>query len=186
MITSLKTASTREGGIPSVEGRAGSSGVVDQSTLAELRKSVTSVAKEVADIAEQRGRVVRESAEAGTATLRRNIRRYPLMAMGSAGLAGALLAYLVVPRGTRSSHSTLSSLAPSSWAPPVSRADLYDIADSIQRTVARATSGASMTSSLERLADAFVNVDAKGSLSSAMEKAGTWFGRMQPKTSQHK
>src|SRR5690242_8340729 len=77
-----------------------------ETTIAELRDSVSALAKEVATIAERRTRAARETAvetaEAGAAELRRTIRRQPAISMAVAAAAGAVLALLVVPRFGRS------------------------------------------------------------------------------------
>ena len=71
-------------------------------TIAELRDSVTALAKDVADVAERRTRAARhtavDTAEAGAVEVRRTIRRQPVVAMAVAAAAGAVLALLVVPR----------------------------------------------------------------------------------------
>ncbi len=110
-----------------------------ESTIAELRDTVTSLAKEVADVAERRTRAARhaaaDTAEAGASELRRTIRRQPVVAMTVAAAAGAVLALLVVPRfGSRSSPASRWD----SWTPNVTRADLHDFADNISRSVSRA------------------------------------------------
>ena len=73
-----------------------------ESTIAELRDKVATLAKEVADVAERRTRAARhaaaDTAEAGASELRRTIRRQPVVGMAVAAAAGAVLALLVVPR----------------------------------------------------------------------------------------
>ena len=81
------------------------------STLADLRKSVTAISEELATIAERRTRALREGTEAGAAELRKAIRRQPVLAMGVAAVAGALLAIAVVPRfGARPPRSRFDGL----------------------------------------------------------------------------
>jgi ElaB/YqjD/DUF883 family membrane-anchored ribosome-binding protein len=158
------------------------SGTSDEaSTLAELRATVNEIASELSDVAEKRTRAAREHAEAGAQALRGTIRSQPVIAMGVAAVAGALLAVMVVPR-SRPSPSSRDSWA--GWTPsmPVSRADLYDVADSIQRSVSRAASAAQsipVSSSLERFVDAISRVEPNASLNSALEKAGGWFRKAQ-------
>ncbi len=144
-----------------------------ETTLAELRKSVTEITGEVAKIAEKRSRAVKDAAQAGTSELRRTIRRQPVIAMGVATLAGALLALAVVPRWS-------TSRTPSrweAWVPNVTRADLQDVADSIQRSVTRAVSAAPGASSLERLVDAVTKIESKETLNDMLQKASSWFQR---------
>ena len=155
-----------------------------ESTIAELRDTVTSLAKEVADVAELRTRAARhavaDSAEAGTSELRRTIRRQPVVAMTVAAAAGAVLALLVVPRfGSRAAPASRWD----SWTPNVTRADLHDFADNISRSVSRAAhSGtASITPAFERLVDALGRVDAGSSMSSLVDKASGWFQKAQDK-----
>jgi ElaB/YqjD/DUF883 family membrane-anchored ribosome-binding protein len=147
----------------------------DSSTLAELRKSVNAIAEELSAVAEERARALKEGTQAGANSLRRSIRRQPVVAIGIAALAGALLALAVVPRLSRGrSRSRWEA-----WAPHVTRADLYDVADNIQRSLARATSAtaAPLASSLERLVEAFSKIDSKESLNEMIQKAGAWFQR---------
>jgi hypothetical protein len=146
------------------------------SALAELRKSVSAIGKELSTVIETRSRALKEGTEAGASSLRRSIRRQPAVAMGVATLAGALLALAIVPRISR-------DRVPSRWAgwvPQVTGADLYSAADSLQRSLARATSTAPLTSSLERLVDAVTRIDSKESLSQMLQKAGSWFQRVRP------
>jgi hypothetical protein len=147
----------------------------EASALAELRKSVSAIGEELSTVIERRGRALKESTEAGANSLRRSIRRQPVAAIGIATLAGALFALALVPRISR-------DRIPSRWAgwvPQVSGADLYNAADSLQRSLARATSTAPLTSSLERLVDALTRIDSKESLSEMLQKAGSWFQRVR-------
>jgi hypothetical protein len=155
----------------------------EQTMLADLRKSVNAIASELADIAEKRGRAVKETAEAGTSMLRQGIRRQPELAMGVAVLGGALLALLVVPRFGRSHATSRWSAARwSEWASPVTRADLQDFADSMQRTVTRAASAVPVAPAFERLVEALSKVEAKDTFNSVLDKAGSWFQRIKEKT----
>lgn len=155
-----------------------------EETLAELRDSVTAIAKEVAEIAEKRARMVRdtvvEGAETGASEARRAIRRQPVVAMGVAAAAGAALALLVVPRFSRPAPSRWDRLE--RWAPNVTRADLYDLADNIQRSVSRAANAAAapVAPAFERMVDALSRTDSSA-VSSLLEKAGGWLGKAQEK-----
>jgi ElaB/YqjD/DUF883 family membrane-anchored ribosome-binding protein len=151
----------------------------DQTTLAELRKSVTEIANEVAKIAEKRGAEVRDAAQAGTSEVRRAIRRQPVIAMGVAAAVGAILAIALVPRwGGRTSTSRWPNASRwEGYIPQVTRADLYDMADNIQRSVSRAS--APVTSSFERLVDVFSKIDSKETINDVVEKAGSWFQKMK-------
>lgn len=153
---------------------------VDATTLSELRDSVTALAKQVAEIAERRARAAGETvvntAEAGVDELRRGIRRQPVVAVAVAAAAGALLALAVVPR---------SRPRASGWerfTPNVTRADLYDIADSIQRSVSRAASAAAapVTPTFERMVDALSRADTS-SVNTIIERMGGWFQKAQEK-----
>lgn len=155
----------------------------EQTMLADLRKSVNAIASDLADLAEKRGRAVRETAEAGTSMLRKSIRRQPELAMGVAVLGGALLALLVVPRFGRShAPSRWSAANWSNWASPVTRADLQDFADSMQRTVTRAASAVPVTPAFERFVDALSRIEAKDTFNSVLDKAQSWFQRIKEKT----
>ncbi len=158
-----------------------------ESTIAEMRDTVTALAKEVATLAERRTRAVREgavdAAETGTKELRRAIRRQPAVSMGVAIAAGAVLALLVVPRfGRAAPQSRWDRWAPnvSSWTPNVTRADLYDLADNIQRSVGRAASAAAapVTPAFERMVDALSRADSS-SMSTIVDKLGGWFQKAQ-------
>jgi len=147
----------------------------DASTIAELRRSVSAIGDELSAVVERRSRALKEGTQAGANSVRRTIRRQPVIAMGVATLAGALLALLVVPRG---SHGRAASRW-DGWVPHVSRAELYDVADRLQRSMARATSAAPFASSLERLVDAVTKIEPKESLNEMIQKAGSWLQRMR-------
>lgn len=157
-----------------------------ETTIAELRDSVAALAKDVATIAERRTRAAREtaveSAEASVAELRRTIRRQPAVSMAVAAAAGAVLALLIVPRFARSTTPV------SRWdryAPNVTRADLYDLADTIQRSVSRAahSAAAPVTPAFERMVDALSRTDSS-SFNSLLDRAGAWFQKAQDKAKQ--
>jgi hypothetical protein len=156
-----------------------------ETTIAELRDSVAALAKDVASIAERRTRAARETAvetaEAGAAELRRTIRRQPAVSMAVAAAAGAVVALLVVPRFGRATPTSRWDR----WTPNVTRADLYDLADNIQRSVSRAahSAAAPVTPAFERMVDALNRTDSS-SFNSILEKAGTWFQRAQDKAKQ--
>ncbi len=160
-------------------------GASADSTLAELRESITTIAKEVAEIAERRTRAARETAvnaaETGVSELRSSIRRQPAIAMGVAVGAGALLALLVVPRfGRPTPRSRWESWTPN--MPNITRADLYDMADNIQRSVSRAAGAAAapVAPAFERMVEALSKTDTS-TLNSIVEKMGGWFQKAQDK-----
>jgi len=138
-------------------------------TLAELRKSVSEIADEIARVAERRAGDVKQAAQAGTSELRHTIRRQPAIAMGAATLAGAVLAVLLVPRFDRSQNGSRWS----DWS-PVTRADLYGMADSLQRSMTHSMNAIPMTAILERLAQGAAKVDGNVGVTSALEKIGAW------------
>lgn len=155
----------------------------DESTLAELRASLASIAKEVADVAERRTRVVREgtveAAEAGAAELRKTIRKQPAVSMFVAAAAGAIIALAVVPRfRAPAAHRR-------SWTPNITRSDLYDLADNIQRSVSRAATAAAapVTPAFERMVDALSRTDASA-VNGLVEKLGGWLHKAQDKAKQ--
>jgi hypothetical protein len=153
----------------------------DESTVAELRKKVTEIANDLAKVAEARAQGAKDAAEAGTQALRRNIRRQPALAMGIAALAGAVLAITVVPRfGHRRPASRWDAWMPQMpnmpYLPQVTRADLYEMADNLQRSVSRAASN--VPSSFERLVDAMTKAE-PASLNAMLEKAGGWLQRVR-------
>jgi hypothetical protein len=156
-----------------------------ETTIAELRETVASLAKDVADIAERRTRAVREgaveAAEAGAKELRRTIRRQPAVSMAVAAAAGAVLALAIVPRFGRSAPPSRWDR----WTPNVTRADLYDLADNIQRSVSRAASSAAapITPAFERMVDALSRADTL-TMNSIIEKASGWFQKAQEKAKQ--
>ena len=65
--------------------------------------------------------------------------------------------------------------------PSITRADLYDAMDSVQRSVSRAASATPLAGTFERLLEAITKVDPQASLGSTIEKAGSWLERMQAK-----
>jgi hypothetical protein len=100
--------------------------------------------------------------------------------MGLAAAAGAVLALTLVPRWSGSSTKTARWTGASHWGgyfPQVTRADLHDMADNIQRSVSRAS--APVTSSFERLVDAFSKIESKQTINDVVEKAGSWFQKVK-------
>ena len=97
-------------------------------------------------------------------------------------LAGAVLAILIVPSRPSRPASRWAVPRWDSWAPgwmpsmpSLTRADLYDAMDNVQRSVSRAASAAPGT--FERLLEALTRVDPQGTI----DKAGSWLERMQSK-----
>ncbi len=153
----------------------------DATTLAELRKSVTEIAQELSRVAEARARGAQDFAQEGTAAVRSSIRRQPVIAVGVAALAGAALAVAVVPRGSRSRPSRWEAWAPSMpYVSHVTRSDLYEVADNLQRSMARSLNSVPMSSALERLADGLSRVDNNAGISSTIEKIGSWLQQKTP------
>ena len=169
-----------------ISSTARSAAKAGEDTLAELRDSVTAIAKEVAEIAEKRTRAMRETvvdgAETGATEVRRAIRRQPAIAMGVAIAAGAAIALLVVPRFSRPTPASRWGERVDRWTPNVTRADLYDMADNIQRSVSRAATAATapVAPAFERMVDALSKADSSA-VTSLIDKAGGWFGKVQEK-----
>jgi hypothetical protein len=63
--------------------------------------------------------------------------------------------------------------------PSISRADVYEFADTIQRSAMRNAHSVPLASSLERFADAISTVEPSASLSSAIEKLGAWMTKLR-------
>lgn len=142
----------------------------DAGAVEELRDSVASIANDLKDAAQARARAAQEKAGEGVETLQEAIRKEPALAMGIALLAGAALALIAVPNFERRAQSRWTD-----WMQPVlpvSRADLSDFAESIQRNAMRAANSVPFASSLERLADAVTKIEPSSSLNSAIEKVG--------------
>jgi hypothetical protein len=157
-----------------------------EATFAELRDRVSSIAKEIAAIAEKRTRSTRDAAmettEAGALELRKTIRRQPALAMAVAVGAGAIFALAIVPRFN---HKPITSRRWDGWMPPVTRADLYEVADNIQRSVSRAAHAMpAVTPTFERLIDAITRTDPSASMSSVVEKASSWFQKLQARAAE--
>jgi len=155
----------------------------EATALAELRESVNEIAGELSKVAERRTRAARETAEAGADALRGTIRRQPTISVAVAALAGAVLAVAVVPRWSTRSARDAGWRA---WAPsvPVTRSELHDVAEGIQRSLARATNAMPLTSSFERLLEAVTKIEPSASFNSTLEKAASWFQRMQSRAAQ--
>lgn len=155
----------------------------DQSNLADLRESLAAVAKDIASLAERRAKSAQTSAmgaaEAGVEQLRGSIRRQPVLAMAAAAAAGIALALAIAPRsGARSS----------SWdrlMPAITRADLYDMAENLQRSLSRAAGAAAapITPAFERMLDTVSRTDAS-SINTILSRIGEWFQKTQEKTKQ--
>jgi ElaB/YqjD/DUF883 family membrane-anchored ribosome-binding protein len=149
----------------------------DEWTLDDLRESVAGIAKDLKKVVDARAEAARENAKQSVTTLRKSIRKQPAAAMAIAAGAGALLAVVLVPRFGRRSPSRWQAWMPA--MPSVTRADLYDFADSMQRSAMRAANSVPLTTSLERLIDALAKVEPNASLTSAIEKAGSWLQKMR-------
>jgi hypothetical protein len=62
--------------------------------------------------------------------------------------------------------------------PHVTRADLQEAVDNLQRSVMRAAHSAPVTSSLERVADALSKVEPGSSLNSVVDKISSWLQKV--------
>jgi ElaB/YqjD/DUF883 family membrane-anchored ribosome-binding protein len=147
----------------------------DASLLAELRQTVSAIEEELSAVIEKRSRALKEGTKAGANSLRQTIRRQPVVSIGVATLAGAFVALLTVPRISRAHGASRWE----GWVPHVTRADLYDVADNLQRSLARATGTVPFASSFERLVGALAKTESKESLNQMLEKAGSWIQRMR-------
>jgi ElaB/YqjD/DUF883 family membrane-anchored ribosome-binding protein len=146
-------------------------------TLDELRTSVASIAEDLKKVVEARGQAAKEQAQDGVKALRKSIRKQPGLAMAIATAAGAALVVIAVPRFGRRPASRWDKWVPA--MPSITRADLHEFADSVQRSAMRAANSVPLTSSLERLVDAVSKVEPSASLTSAIEKAGNWIQKMR-------
>jgi ElaB/YqjD/DUF883 family membrane-anchored ribosome-binding protein len=155
-----------------------SSSSSDPSTLDELRSSVASIADDLKKVVEARGQTAKEQAQDGVKALRKGIRRQPAMAIAIATAAGAILALIAVPRFGRRAPASRGE----AWMPAVTRADLYDFAHNMQNSALRAANSVPLTLSLERLVDALAKAEPSASLTSAIEKAGTWIQKLRSGT----
>ena len=153
------------------EGQSQSSG---NGAFVELRDSIASIAGDLKDVAEARGRAAKEHAGEGVETLRNAIRRQPAVAMSLALLVGAALAMIAAPSFGRQIPARWAG-----WVPSISRADLYDVAEQVQRGAMRAASSVPVASWLERLADVVSRIEPSTSLNSAIEKIGSWFEKLR-------
>jgi hypothetical protein len=158
-----------------------SSSSSDHWTLDELRSSVASIADDLKQMVEARGRATKEQAQDGVKALRKGIRRQPAVAMAIAIAGGAILALIAVPRfGRHAVASRWNAWAPSvPPMPSVTRADLYDFAHNMQKSALRAAHSVPLTSSLERLVDAVSKAEPSASLTSAIEKASVWIQKLR-------
>jgi ElaB/YqjD/DUF883 family membrane-anchored ribosome-binding protein len=167
---------------PVQEVRKNAHSASDEWTLDQLRESVAGIASDLKKVVEARAHAAQENAQEGVRVLRKNIRKQPAAAMAIAAGAGAVLAVLLVPRFGRrpvpSRWQTWMPTMPSSM-PSVTRADLYDFADRMQRSAVRTANSIPLTATLERLVDAVSKVEPNASLTAAVEKAGTWFQKLR-------
>lgn len=149
----------------------------DEGTFEDLRKSIASIAGDLRQVAEARGRAAKEQTQNGLHALRQAVRRHPVMALAIALLAGSALALIAVPN-YRDRRPTRWP----AWMPPVpsiSRADLHELADTIQRNAIRTVNSVPLTSLLERLAHAITQFEPGESLISAVGKAGAWIDKIR-------
>lgn len=151
--------------------------------LAELRRDLAAIVADVAQVVEQRAAQMKDGvvdgAEAGLDATRQTIRSYPLASLGAAALLGAAVAVMLTPTPQRSSGLSRLSGRLSDWTPDVTRADLDAMARRLQRSVSQAANGSSLASTFERVIDSVSSIDAKSSLTPALEKAGAWLSSMR-------
>ena len=148
----------------------------DDWTFEELGESIASIADDLKHVAEARTRAAKEQAQDSAAALRRGIRQEPFLAIAIAAAAGAALAVAAMPRSRRS-FSRWDAWRPS--MPPITRADLYDLADSVQRSATRAANSVPLSSSLERLLEALSKAEPGAPLTAIVEKAGGLIQRLR-------
>jgi ElaB/YqjD/DUF883 family membrane-anchored ribosome-binding protein len=164
--------------VQDVRREASSSSSTDEWTLEEMRERVAVIADDLKKVVAARSEAAKETAQDGVKALRKGIRQQPALAMGLATVAGAVLAVIAVPRfGRRARPSRWDAWMPA--MPSVTRADLYDFANTMQHSAMRAANSVPLTSSLERLVDAVSKVEPSASLTSAIEKAGGWFQKLR-------
>lgn len=148
------------------------------STLGELRAQVESIAAEFAEIAKKRAEDISDQAGAGISELKTRIKRNPTLSMGIAAGAGALIGFALVPRRAQRRSGWTQ------WT-PVSRADLYEMADDLQHSIRRAASASAVpiTNSLERVVNAVSSVDPKTTIAPAIDTARKWLSDIRSSAS---
>ena len=145
-------------------------------TIAELRATLASLAKEVSTIVEQRSRAAAsaaaEAVQPHVENVQQTIRRQPAISMAVAAGVGALIAVAFVPRSHR--PRTMRER----WVPNVTRADLSNLADQLSNAVSRlhVPSMPAMpdTSSFERMLAKVAQADPTGPMSNAIDKIAEW------------
>ncbi len=148
----------------------------DDRTFEELRQSIAAIADDLKHVAEARSRAAQEQAQDSAAALRRQILQQPVLAMVIAAAAGAALVVAAMPRSRRffSRWDAWSPLMPS-----ITRADLYDLAESVRRSAAHAANSVPLSTLLERLLEALSRAKPGAPLTTVPEKAGSLLQKLR-------
>lgn len=139
--------------------------------LAELVGAVGQIVESRAAHAKQ---VAIAGSQAGLSASRSAIRAYPVTSIAVATLAGASLAIML----TQPRRPTLTARL-NQIMPDVSRSDLSDLVRQMQRSASNASQGLGIASAFERVVESVSSIDAKSSLTPAIEKAGAWLSSMR-------
>ena len=143
--------------------------------LAEVRADLAALVAEVKRVAEARASQVKDaaidSAEAGVDYARDTIRSHPIPAIAIAAVVGAAIAVALTPAVQK------PRLRMVDWAPDITRANLGEMAQGIQRSAS--STGSSLLSAFERVVDSVSTIDPKSSLTPTLEKAGAWLSSLR-------
>ena len=143
---------------------------------ADLARLVADVTRVVAARASQVGGAAAEGAEAGVDVARATIRSHPIPAVVLAAVAGAAIATLVVPSLRQTRSARLAERASG-----VTRTSFGDVAQGPQSSAS--STGSSLLSAIERVANSVSTIDPKSSITPTLEKAAAWFGSLRGTTS---
>ena len=156
------------GAVPASDDRA--------AKLAEVRADLAALVDAVKKLAEARASQVKhaaiEGAEVGVDYARDTIRSHPIPAIAVAAVVGAAMAVALIPAARRPPTARLGD-----WAPDITRANLGEMAQGLQRSAA--STGSSLLSVFERVVDSVSSIDPKSSLTPTIEKATAWLSSLR-------
>jgi ElaB/YqjD/DUF883 family membrane-anchored ribosome-binding protein len=147
--------------------------------LVVLRQDLASLVADVARLVEARATQAKafavQNVEAGLDATRSTIRAYPVTSIAVATVIGAAVAIMITSQPRRPNlYARLGHIVPN-----VTRSDLAEMVHHLQRSASTAVQGSGLASAFERVVDSVSSIDARSSLTPALEKAGAWLSSLR-------
>jgi hypothetical protein len=147
--------------------------------LVVLRQDLALLVGDVARLVEARAAQAKacatDSVTAGLDASRSTIRAYPVTSIAVATVIGAAVAIMITSQPRRPNLSARLG----HMVPDITRADLGEMVHHLQRSASTAAHGSGLASAFERVVDSVSSIDAKSSLTPALEKAGAWLSSLR-------